>query len=1025
MPISAAGHRKNIGVFENKYKKYTSDIIIQKTLIGIANSQQEKVPLKPNGMTVLYVISAVLPHLKMIANTPPEARGGLVLYNGVSQNAADHKGASEEMAARCNIRQGSVHPPADCRVTPALNNEISNSIYKEITITNNIFFHLGQSTSEFLIHPVRKLGELVAKYDPLRFPSAGATPASSVALSRNPVYWDKNSYAFIVEDEFKKKEIIESLANFLIATRQLTEPQIEQFETLMKESTSGFPITITPVMRFEGDLSRTKRISEADRNRYIDEHIKEHCAFETEVLNTKGENEGKVLIFQAQRAENPFRMMYDNTDEPPSPLIRGVSTGLNFFADIMTLGLKPLIGNIVANSLRKKYYLSKGDDICATRQDHLSIAELATAINVEGLSFARRGNAPVAKPRELMHSIPIPDRAAYSLRNPATGIQQELLINVVDKRKTAGAIRDGENITYLKPTGQGEFVTYHPRPAKPELAERKVIVNEETLTWRYADDVGAADLNVHFSEGKAFVHLQGEKYELRMNRHRQYEIVVHKSSGATEHLPVYREPLSRKWHLVNYNAHPAFNTRQQNIINEYHTPIDEQFKYVAGQNENEKRYGAGIIYRVEKIDDPSNEILHTSIEMNGMLVPVRERITAKKPLHYEIYHIDNVNKETYPVEFDGARWLFERPTSVHASNTLKNAVTRDMLTDVDASQLSAPGYKGLRWDAQDKSYLKVENKYLEIKKLNGNRYCIKAPFKGKRTYLRYNNERFSIETTRERLNNIITEGLSGRKRTHALDILKEQDGFTEDSARRLLQGYQFPKNGFYDDYNFALEIEQTGQVPQWANKFKKSRISDHVESAAQKTVSVFVADQPEHLIELKMGEKIGEGSYGKVFIDAGDNNYVIKKYVLDDDSPYINIENLATNESDSFRRYYGEGSAKIYHDGNEDYYMRMYRVPGKTLQELPANVLPPDAVERYVDMLEKLNHVGILHSDLHEGNIMWDEEAEIFNPIDIYNIKDQYFSRGAGDSFQDEIDEEEWGYLIEDIIRKMKSDDQV
>ncbi len=104
--------------------------------------------------------------------------------------------------------------------------------------------------------------------------------------------------------------------------------------------------------------------------------------------------------------------------------------------------------------------------------------------------------------------------------------------------------------------------------------------------------------------------------------------------------------------------------------------------------------------------------------------------------------------------------------------------------------------------------------------------------------------------------------------------------------------------------------------------------------------------------------------------------------------------------------------------------MRMYRVPGRTIPQLPANTLPLDAVERYVDMLEKLNHVGILHGDLHEGNIMWDDEAKIFHRIDIYNVKDQYFRRNVDNVAQNEIEEEEWTYLIEDITAKMESNSQ-
>ncbi|MGL4601379.1 MAG: hypothetical protein ACRCVE_07865, partial [Plesiomonas sp.] len=54
-----------------------------------------------------------------------------------------------------------------------------------------------------------------------------------------------------------------------------------------------------------------------------------------------------------------------------------------------------------------------------------------------------------------------------------------------------------------------------------------------------------------------------------------------------------------------------------------------------------------------------------------------------------------------------------------------------------------------------------------------------------------------------------------------------------------------------------------------------------------------------------------------------------------------------------------------------------------------------DAVERFVDMLEKLNNVGIIHDDLHDDNVRWDKEAQVFYPIDLRNCKDYFFNSNA------------------------------
>lgn len=49
----------------------------------------------------------------------------------------------------------------------------------------------------------------------------------------------------------------------------------------------------------------------------------------------------------------------------PSPEARGAAEGLNFVADLLTIGIKPLIGKLIANAKRREYYKNQGDEICA------------------------------------------------------------------------------------------------------------------------------------------------------------------------------------------------------------------------------------------------------------------------------------------------------------------------------------------------------------------------------------------------------------------------------------------------------------------------------------------------------------------------------------------------------------------------------------------------------------------------------------------------------------------------------------
>ncbi|QWA11520.1 hypothetical protein GTU79_01465 [Sodalis ligni] len=239
----------------------------------------------------------------------------------------------------------------------------------------------------------------------------------------------------------------------------------------------------------------------ADNDPRTAEHIKEHCAYEEEVLNARGENVGKLLIFQAQRAENPFRMIFDNTDGGVSPEARGVAQGLNVSADILTLGIKPLFGKLIANAKRRKYYQNEDDAICAERYRRLFIAELATSLDVEGLAYVSRRTSLRVKPSELLNVLPVQQKAAFYTRNPSTGIRKEILLEL---KKGKSAINDGGRRVYLQPTQKpNEFITHHPDAVRPELLERRVIVDENNLTWRYADNFDSTGLNVHVSEGRS------------------------------------------------------------------------------------------------------------------------------------------------------------------------------------------------------------------------------------------------------------------------------------------------------------------------------------------------------------------------------------------------------------------------------------------------------------------------------------------------------------------------------------------
>lgn len=258
--------------------------------------------------------------------------------------------------------------------------------------------------------------------------------------------------------------------------------------------------------------------------------------------------------------------------------------------------------------------------------------------------------------------------------------------------------------------------------------------------------------------------------------------------------------------------------------------------------------------------------------------------------------------------------------------------------------------------------------------------------------------------------------VGGRKRKTAISVIKEQDGFTENSARELLTRYPFPENGFYSDYNFALEVEQTRMIPRWADQFKKRIRIDGPSEEVLETILLMKPDCPQNKVNFNLGEKIGEGGFGEVFLDADDKKFLIKKYFSDE---FTHPTEVATHEAEMFNRYYGEGAAVIFMDEAKNVYVRMYKVPGHTLESLPPNSLPADAVQRFVDMIEKLNKLGIIHNDIHAENILWDERVAVFYPIDINNAREKYFNADPDTKFDmNKKDEYEWYQMLKEIKGK-------
>lgn len=146
-----------------------------------------------------------------------------------------------------------------------------------------------------------------------------------------------------------------------------------------------------------------------------------------------------------------------------------------------------------------------------------------------------------------------------------------------------------------------------------------------------------------------------------------------------------------------------------------------------------------VIYRVRTSDDIRSTFFH-AIEMNGKLVPIRTKKIHDFHLNCEVYDL-KYKKIGYPVEFYRGRWRFEGPTSRHVSSHLQQLIKTEMFAKgIMGKDLSMPGFNGLKWSSDGRSFLKIDHRFIEVN-VDGVTPYIRSQ-QGERFYLSYEGEQF-------------------------------------------------------------------------------------------------------------------------------------------------------------------------------------------------------------------------------------------------------------------------------------------
>ena len=251
---------------------------------------------------------------------------------------------------------------------------------------------------------------------------------------------------------------------------------------------------------------------------------------------------------------------------------------------------------------------------------------------------------------ELPMVVAAPSAASIVLHDRDTGIHRAIQLEILGEDK----------VWYpLEYIGGDSFTT-----AVPGAPSNVVTLDSETGQARFVkglDDHYEGSFDVQIREEGPYVLNGGISYPFRRVClgnpcfFNYPEVFGTDTVGqGNEHCPVYANPISRTWHPLIHNDGIA-----------YRKPEVDMLERIAEWPRRDVVYGrpahvdlnVGPLFAVSKPGhgDPFGQ--YTVVEMLGMLVPARPRLSGSNATEYEVYDRNDLLGACYPVKWDGLRWV--------------------------------------------------------------------------------------------------------------------------------------------------------------------------------------------------------------------------------------------------------------------------------------------------------------------------------------------------------------------------------